>query len=87
MAGKDAERPVAMTDEQPLPLTRAAFVEALTRDERYVLALYYGEELTIAEIALVLRTSEADVRQTLGNLHDLATAALTEPEPAVVSAA
>jgi len=39
--------------------------ESLTRTERHVLALRYGEELTVDEIALVLDLSAPAVESTL----------------------
>ena len=40
-------------------------IETLNRTERYVLMLYYAEELTITEISLVLDLPEHRVAETL----------------------
>ncbi|MCA9291317.1 MAG: hypothetical protein KDA25_09315 [Phycisphaerales bacterium] len=81
MVSMDADGMVT-TDEST---GRAAFVDALTRTERYVLMLYYSEELTITEIGLVLDLSATMVRETLEHLQQLAST--TIERPAAVTAA
>ena len=51
-------------------------LEKLDRIERHVLMLYYGEELTPAEIGLVLELPEARVITTLQELQTRAQEAL-----------
>ncbi len=47
-------------------------VQQLTLTQRRVLVLYYAEELTIQEIALVLDMPEVQVQTTLVDLQNLA---------------
>jgi len=42
-----------------------AYVRSLEREDRYVVMMYYADQLTAEEIALVLDVSAARVRATL----------------------
>ena len=48
------------------------FVRALSRTERQLLMLFYAEELTTAEIGVVLDLAEAQVRNMLDSLQQRA---------------
>lgn len=52
------------------------FLRGLDRNERYVLALFYADQLTVPEISLVLDLAEYRVRGILEQLRDRACAML-----------
>jgi RNA polymerase sigma factor for flagellar operon FliA len=66
----ESETPLAQLERQRLLAALAAAVRGLPRRLRRVVALYYGQELTLREIGEVLSVSESRVCQ----LHSQATA-------------
>jgi DNA-directed RNA polymerase specialized sigma24 family protein len=75
MQGKDVTR-------------RSEFLRALDRIDRYVLALCYGEGLSLNEAALVLGCPVPEIESSLARLRELATTMLggRAGEPAVALA-
>jgi DNA-directed RNA polymerase specialized sigma24 family protein len=55
-----------------------SFEKTLSRCERFVLMLFYAEELDTSEIALVLNMSEPAVKATLDGLHSRARSVLAD---------
>lgn len=66
-----------MSDTDVATLREA--VQQLSLDQRRVLVLYYAEELTVQEIAMVLDMAEQRVRSIVGELQNLARRALGRP--------
>jgi RNA polymerase sigma factor for flagellar operon FliA len=60
------------------------FVRALNRTERQLLMLFYAEELTTAEIGVVLDLAETQVRNMLESLQQRARAVLSDQRAAAV---
>jgi DNA-directed RNA polymerase specialized sigma24 family protein len=58
-----------------------AVVSTLNRTTRSILMLFYADELTAAEIGLVLDLPESEVLATLDRLRKLACATLGGPRP------
>ncbi len=65
---KDAPLPDAGLDQESISYKLKEQIKKLNERERLILALYYYEDLTLNEIALLLGLSEARISQIIGKL-------------------
>ncbi|HDY75066.1 MAG TPA: FliA/WhiG family RNA polymerase sigma factor, partial [Candidatus Marinimicrobia bacterium] len=69
LANEDDKSPEKELDETELREELKSLVQGLPERERLILALYYYEELTLADIGTVLGLSEGRVSQILNQVH------------------
>lgn len=65
---QEVEQPDARLDRESMKEKLKAHIKRLKERDRLVLALYYFEDLTLSEIALLLGLTEARISQIVGKL-------------------
>ncbi|HYW34250.1 MAG TPA: FliA/WhiG family RNA polymerase sigma factor [Balneolaceae bacterium] len=68
LENKNIERPDAQLDRESVSEQLEAAIENLKERDRLILALYYYEDLTLNEIAILLGLTEARISQIVGEL-------------------